>query len=91
MNPNNVDFTFKKFQKTQLFLKVTAGTQIPKDWTWDCPCGKTNALTDSAEQWCPGCGTRLRIQEHRDEGREKPGEKTFTVVRVGHFTVREQV
>lgn len=91
MGTNNVDFTFKSYKRSYIFLKKPMGSDIPEGWTWDCPCGRKNDLKRDTDQYCPSCGTRLRIQEHRpDESKPSlPNEQSFTVVRVSHFTIKQ--
>jgi len=85
---NTVDFSFQDYRKTYLFLKKPHNADIPKDWKWKCGCGTLNVLTSEDEQWCPKCGTRLRIQNQKDESKNVPNGVSFTVVRVAHFTLQ---
>lgn len=94
MSANTIDYNgFKKYRKVHLFLKRSPGAKIPKDFAWECHCGRSNPLTEALEQYCPQCGTRLRLQEQRPdpEGQnDRPGEDNFTIVKVAHFTLRKE-
>jgi len=86
---NVIDFTFEDYKRTPLFLKKQYGADVPEGWKWKCPCGNQNQLTQELEQWCPKCGTRLRIQTEKDKDPEAmPGVTNLTIVRVAHFKVR---
>jgi Zn finger protein HypA/HybF involved in hydrogenase expression len=89
MTDNNVvDFGFKRYNRSYLFLKKQAGAELPEGWLWECPCGSKNILTKLPEQYCPTCGTRLKIQEHREDKDDGRPGNSFTLVRVAHFTVK---
>lgn len=83
---NNIDFTFNKYRRTRMFLKRPKGEPVPKGWTWSCHCGTVNALTESEEQYCPKCGTQLKIQEQNGDVNGAETRKSFTLVRVAHFS-----
>lgn len=88
----NADFTFKRSKRTNIFLKKTADCAISKGSTWTCHCEMVNELTEAKDQYCPKCGTHLRIQEQREDSngfKEIPGAKHVTIVRVAHFQVKE--
>jgi sarcosine oxidase delta subunit len=91
MPSNVIDFSFSSYKRGYLFLKKPYGTEFPEGWQWQCGCGRLNPLTKDDEQYCPGCGMRLRLQTQREgeEAQQKvPGGVSFTVVRVSHFTVK---
>jgi len=90
MPTNTVDFTFGNYKRSSLFLKKPPGIEVPDGWTWLCPCGTSNLLKRELEQYCPTCGSRLRIQEQRQEGDSPQNAASFTVVRVSHFTIKEK-
>ena len=85
---NVIDFTFQDYKRTPLFLKRQMGSEIPEGWHWKCRCGVLNPLTKELEQWCPKCGTRLRLQEEKEKKGGAPGTMNMTIVRVAHITVR---
>lgn len=87
----HADFTFERCRRTRLFLKHSQGATIPQGSIWTCPCGNQNPLLLQKDQHCPNCGTKLTLQEQREEGpnaKPAPGTDQFTIVRVAHFTVR---
>ena len=94
MPTNTVDFTFGNYRRTSLFFKIPPGGKVPEGWKWLCPCGTSSELKADVEQYCSKCGTRLRVQEQKNsedgKGPMPSQQQTFTVVRVSHFTVRDQ-
>jgi hypothetical protein len=89
---NVIDFSFESYRRSFMFLKKPYGADIPKDFKWKCGCGTMNDLNSDTEQWCPKCGSRLRIQTQKDEeGQKGPaGGVPLTIVRVSHITVRDE-
>jgi hypothetical protein len=86
---NVIDYSFDDYKRTPLFLKKQYGADIPGGWKWKCPCGNLNDLSAELEQWCPKCGTRLRIQTEKEKAEQSaPGTTCLTIVRVAHITVR---
>lgn len=90
--PNNkVDYTFGQYRRSSLYFKRSPGAPIPKGYTWECPCGSSNALSEATEQYCSKCGTRLRLQEQTSDPSlpQQEGIHRYTVVRVAHFSVND--
>lgn len=73
-----ISFQFKGRRRSQLFMKYPHGG-TPPTGQWECHCGQTNAFNGSSEVYCSKCGTKLRIEENRDER-----QPLITLVRVGY-------
>ena len=83
---NNIDFRFND-ARSNFFLKKPSNVEIPEGFTWTCGhCETVNELKKDQEQYCPKCGTRLRIQDRYDDP-NKPNEEEpkFTLIRVGYM------
>ena len=88
----HADFTFGRSKRTNIFIKRSVEYKFPPESKWTCPCTSVNDLTEVKDQYCPKCGTHLRIQEQREDAagfNKTEGVERITIVRVAHFTVRE--
>jgi hypothetical protein len=74
-----ISFQYPGKKRTQLFLKYPASAPRPEG-EWECFCGKTNIFGKEDQQYCVGCGTKLKIQQNLD-----PRQRLTTLVRVGHI------
>lgn len=89
----HADFTFKRSRRINIFLKKEPGALISKGSTWTCRCETENELTEARDQYCPKCGTHLRIQDQREDApgfKPEPGVRKVTMVQVAHFQAKEQ-
>lgn len=63
-----VDFTLINTRRRKyLFFKRPKGTPVPVGVRWRCICGCDNKLTEAVEQFCMSCGSKLRLQENKED------------------------
>lgn len=83
--PVVVDFTsINTGRRKQLFFKRPKGTPIPKG-KWRCICGIDNLISESTDQYCKSCGSRLRLQENAEDK-----SSYCTIVLVSHFNLNRR-
>ncbi len=76
-----IDFNTAFNKKRFLFFKRPKGAPIPTGVKWKCLCGNENILSEFPDQFCMKCGSRLRLQENKEDN-----SQYYTLVIVTHLS-----